>query len=176
MSGKVVIAGNVVVDRATSADVEGILALERANRVDQGGVFNSCFEPGELTAAFADLPSIVARQDGRVVGFLLAFEKTAAATPMVQAMLKAYAGGPDAYVYGPVCVEASMRGHGLAGAMFALLLHLLPGREGILFINARNEPSRRAHEKMPGMREVGRFELNGLEYLVLSYRGPSAGA
>jgi predicted GNAT superfamily acetyltransferase len=93
--------------------------------------------------------------------------------PIIRAMLAAYPGATDAYVYGPICVSAEERGKGLAQAMFAELQRLLPGREGILFIRRDNPASLRAHEKM-GMHEVAGFVFNGNDYVVLSYVGHEA--
>lgn len=39
--------------------------------------------------------------------------------PIVKAMLEAYEGTGDAYVYGPIYVGASERGKGLAQSLFA---------------------------------------------------------
>ncbi|BBD69634.1 GCN5-related N-acetyltransferase [Nostoc commune NIES-4072] len=36
-------------------------------------------------------------------------------------MLQAYAGTKDAYLYGPICVDETMRGQGIAGKMFSKL-------------------------------------------------------
>jgi predicted GNAT superfamily acetyltransferase len=95
--------------------------------------------------------------------------------PIIRAMLTAYPGATDAYVYGPVCVSADERGKGLAQAMFAELQRLLPEREGILFIRRDNPASLRAHEKM-GMHEVADFVCNGNDYVALSYVGRERGA
>ena len=90
--------------------------------------------------------------------------------PIIQAMLDAYPGAPDAYVYGPICVAAEERGKGLAQAMFAELRRLVPAREGVLFIRRNNAASLRAHKKM-GMEEVAGFALGGNEFTVLAYIG-----
>jgi hypothetical protein len=42
--------------------------------------------------------------------------------------------------------------------MFEELRRVQPGREGVLFIKASNQPSLRAHRKM-GMREVAQYVL-----------------
>ena len=58
---------------------------------------------------------VVARYEGRVVGYLVSSPLSANAdVPIVQAMLAAYRGARDAYVYGPICVEETKRGRGLA--------------------------------------------------------------
>ena len=65
-----------------------------------------------LEAAVADMPVIVARRNGRVVGHLISASREACAgVPMAEAMLRAYPGAaPDAYVYGPICVAEEARG------------------------------------------------------------------
>ncbi len=159
----------VVVERANLADVEGILKLAEANDVEHGGTLTGRLDRKAVTARIGRIPSIVARKGGQIVGFLLTSEKTGSLMPIERKMLEVYAGEPDAYVYGPVCVDASMRGHRLAEKMFAELRRLLPGREVILFIRAENEPSLRAHRKM-GMREVADFTHEGAKFIVFAYR------
>ena len=90
--------------------------------------------------------------------------------PIIRAMLDAYPGAADAYVYGPICVKEEERGKGLAQAMFTELRRLEPGREGILFIRRDNPASLRAHTKM-GMHDVAGVVFGGIDYAVLSYVG-----
>ncbi len=117
------------------------------------------------------MPVIVARRAGQVVGYLVSSPLEAyAEVPVVQAMLQAYRGASDAYVYGPICIEETERGRGMAAAMFAALRARLPGREGVLFIRRDNEASLRAHTKM-GMSEVAEFKHNDKDFAVLSYVG-----
>ena len=85
-------------------------------------------------------------------------------------MLAPYSGMPGAYVYGPICVEETERGCGLAGAMFAELRARLPGQEGVLFIRRDNATSLKAHVRMD-MREVAEFTQGGTAFVVLSYIG-----
>jgi predicted GNAT superfamily acetyltransferase len=160
----------VVVARAESADVDGIVALSRANEAEAGGTLTGRRTHATVAAALARLPIIVARRGDRIVGFLLTADKAAPdLPPVVRAMLAAYAGAPDAYVYGPICVDASARGDGVAAAMVAELKRLLPGREGVLFIRRDNPASLRAHAKL-GMREVAGFVHDGAEFAVFAYR------
>jgi L-amino acid N-acyltransferase YncA len=105
------------------------------------------------------------------VGYLVSSPITAHTdVPVVQTMLSVYRGAPDAYVYGPICVEEAERGRGLAAAMFAELRAQLPDREGILFIRRDNPASLRAHARM-GIREVAAFTHGGASFAVLSYIG-----
>jgi GNAT superfamily N-acetyltransferase len=87
-----------------------------------------------------------------VIGDLVSSPVAAhAEVPAVRAMLQAYRGASDAYVYGPICVEEPERGRGVADAMVAALRARLPRREGILFIRRDNDSSLRVHARM-GMR------------------------
>lgn len=156
---------------ATQPDLDGILALQELNQPDRGGALSARLSRAQLDAMLADLPLIVARRDHAIVGYLLAASKrTVADVPVIRAMLAAYAGKPDAYVYGPIVVTEAERGRGLAQRLFESLRTLLPDREGILFIRADNYASLRAHEKM-GVVRRGAFRHNDHDYVVLSYEG-----
>lgn len=156
---------------ARAEDIPGMLALQESNLPHRSGTLSARFSHAWFEAAIAAMPVIVARRDKKVVGYLVSSPLAAHAdVPVVQAMLQAYRGGSDAYVYGPICVEESERGRGIAGAMFASLKARVPRREGILFIRRDNDASLRAHAKM-GIREVGEFEHDGVEFVVLAYFG-----
>ena len=153
------------------SDLEGIVALQAANQPERGGKLSACLTPARIAEMMSEMPLIVARRDGRVAGYLMTSTREMNAdVPVIKAMLAAYPGTADAYVYGPICVEAEARGKGLAQAMFSELRRLVPAREGILFIRRDNPASLRAHEKM-GMREVAGFVFGGSEFVVLSWPG-----
>lgn len=159
------------IGRADEADLEGILELQAANQIAQGGSLSASLPRSRVEAMMSEMPLIVSRRDGRITGFLMTTTRAMNADlPIVQAMFAAYHGAPDAYVYGPICVGEQERGRGLAQKMFADLRSLEPGREGVLFIRRDNEPSLRSHLKM-GMKEVALFSFNGFEYAVFSYVG-----
>ena len=100
---------------AAEDDLEGILALQDRNQPDWGGTLSARFSREWFKAAIATMPVVVARYEGRVVGYLVSSPLSANAdVPIVQAMLAAYRGARDAYVYGPICVEETKRGRGLA--------------------------------------------------------------
>src|SRR5712672_1504088 len=114
-------------------DIDGILALQEANLPERGGMLSARLPRHWFEAALDDLPVLVAWREGRVVGYLVSASRDAVSgVPVIAAMLRAYSGMADAYVYGPVCVAASERGQGLAAAMFEALRAMLPGREGVL--------------------------------------------
>ena len=157
---------------ATPDDVSGILDLQERNLSNRGGALSVPFSRNWFEAAVGDAQVIVARYNGRVVGYLVFCTFAAQAhVPLVQAMLKAYKGTPDAYNYGPICVAESERGRGLAAAMFAGLRARLPDREGVAFIRRDNTASLLAHRKM-GMQEVAEFTHGGVVFVVVAYGGP----
>ncbi len=158
--------------QAMAEDIGGILGLQGRNQPQRGGTLSARLPQDWLEAAVADMPVIVAKKEGRVVGCLISASREAyAGVPVVTAMLRAYSGAaPDAYVYGPVCVAEEACGWGLAAAMFAASRARLPGREGVLFIRRDNAASLRAHARM-GMREVAGFTHGGAETAVLAYVG-----
>jgi len=166
-----VASGDLQIGQASDADLDGILELQAANQADRGGSLSGSLPRARIAELMRQMPLIVARRGGRIAGFLMTGTKAVAAdVPVVGAMLAAYPGGPDAYVYGPICVAAEERGQGLAPAMFAELRRRVPEREGILFIRRDNTASLRAHEKM-GMHEVTHFHFDGSEFAVLAYIG-----
>ncbi len=156
---------------ATVDDISAILDLQERNLAHRGGTLSARLSRAWFEAAITAMPVIVARRAGQVVGYLVSSPLAACVeVPVVQAMLQAYPGAPNAYVYGPICVEETERGRGVAGAMFEALRARLPGREGVLFIRRDNEASLKAHAKM-GIREVARFKYDGNDFVVLSYVG-----
>jgi RimJ/RimL family protein N-acetyltransferase len=153
---------------ATPDDISGILALQEQNLADRGGSLSVRLGADWFERAMLDMPLIVGRRDGRVVGYVVA-TAIAAQThiPIVQAMLRQFPEPPDCFIQGPVCVAESERGKGLAGLMFAEMRAQLPGRVAITFIHSDNAASLRAHKKM-GMRVLGEFDNAGERYTALA--------
>jgi predicted GNAT superfamily acetyltransferase len=156
---------------ATPADVPGIFELQQKNLISNGGALIHSWSPDWFETCLKETPIIVVRRGGKVVAYLVS------STPQAQmdlnaivATVKAYPGGPGAYLYGPVCVAESERGQGLPAAMFAALRAQLPGREAITFIRAANTASRKAHAKL-GMREVAETKAGDIDLIVLSHPG-----
>jgi predicted GNAT superfamily acetyltransferase len=157
--------------RASEKDLDGIVALQTANQPEHGGTLSANLAYSRIAAMMREMPMIVARRGNRITGYLMTSSRAMNAdVPIISAMLAAYPGTANSYVYGPICVSAEERGKGLAQAMFAELKRLEPVREGILFIRRDNVASLRAHAKM-GMSEVAEFEFGGIKLAVLSYFG-----
>src|SRR5262249_21351802 len=122
-----------------------------------------------IEAALDDLPQIVARRDGKIVGYLLAGSRSVhAQTPIIQAKFRAYPGSHDAYVYGPVRVAGREPRPGRATALCAEWRERLPGRECVAFVRRDNAASLQAHLKM-GMKDVASFEHDGVAHAVLAF-------
>ena len=155
---------------ATIEDAEPISALLTANAPDRGGALYGDWPIGVVTKWIeGGTPVVVAIDGPKLLGVLFTSEKAQASTPPVVAMLKAWPGSADAYVYGPVCVDQAARGLGVLEAMVADALARLPGREAILFINAGNARSLKAHARL-GMVQVANFTLGEQAFIVLSSR------
>jgi L-amino acid N-acyltransferase YncA len=154
---------------ATREDIAGILDLQETNLRERGGTLSVRFPREWFEAALDDMPVLVARKGGKVVGYLVSSSPAAQAhMPIIQAMLRAYPGAPDSYLYGPICIAESERGQDLAAALMATLAARLPGRQGITFIRRDNTRSMRAHGKI-GMREVAEFTHGDAAIVVVVY-------
>lgn len=157
---------------AQAVDLEGILALQAANQLGNGGNLSALFSAAQLVSMMQKLPQLVAKRGANVVGFLLSSTiEDAKTVNILQAMLTAYPTySAGAYVYGPICVASAERGQGIAQMLFAFLKQLQAGREGVLFIRDDNTASLQAHQKM-GMQAVSHFDFNQANHIVLSYMG-----
>ena len=155
---------------ATPDDIPGILALQEPNLPDNGGSLSVRQSAAWFEHAMLDMPLIVARRDGAVVGYMVSASLAAKKhIAIIQALLRSFPAPPDCYSYGPVCVAESERGNGLAGLMFEKLRAQLPGRPAMTFVRSDNAASLRAHEKM-GMRVLGEFTEAGERYSALAYK------
>ena len=153
---------------ATSGDVPEILALQDENQISKGGALSVQFPAAWFETTVQEMPIIIARRRGQLVGYLVssAPERTKDYA-LGQAKFTAYPAKAGAYNSGPLCVEASERGRGLAERLFELQGLLLRGREGVGFIRKDNAASRAAHAKY-GFSEVAEFTYHTIEYLVVA--------
>ena len=165
-------SANYQITLGTPDDVAAILALQESNLPDNGGSLSVRGPAAWFTHAIGQKSLVVARCDGKLVGYVLGSSiATKAHVPIIQAMLKTFPTPADCYLYGPVCVAETERGKGLAGAMFEKLQSHM-SRPAITFVRADNDPSLRAHRKM-GMRDLGRFTNDGVSYVALMFAAES---
>jgi GNAT superfamily N-acetyltransferase len=154
---------------ASDADMDGIAALLESNHLSQGGMLSARFTSGQLSRIMQKMPIVVARYEGQIAGVLISSTpEMNRDIPVIQAMLQAYPLPPDAYIHGPICVDARHRGQGLSEKMMRVLRNRLKGRCAALFIRADNVPSKRAHENM-GVSAVADFRHLGDLYTVYTY-------
>jgi L-amino acid N-acyltransferase YncA len=154
---------------ATADDIPGIVALQQANLINNGGFLSIEFSRTWFECVLSEMPIIVARKRGLIVGYLVSSPLSVAAhAPLIHAKLRAYPGSIDPYNHGPVCIAKDERNQGLIARMFEALRERLKGREGIAFVRRDNAASLSAHAKL-GMRQVAKFEHDGVPYVVVAY-------
>ena len=96
---------------ATPDDIPEILALQSENQISRGGALSVEFPAQWFEAAIKDLPIVVARRDGRLVGYLVSSSQTSTQhLPLPQAKQRAYPAGPGAYNSGPLCIARKRAG------------------------------------------------------------------
>jgi ribosomal protein S18 acetylase RimI-like enzyme len=156
-------------------DVARISTLLLANSADQGGMLLGHWSPDVIRDRISNKQLIVMVTEGdQLLGVLLTQDNSYGDAPPVRAMLTAWPGSPDAYVYGPVCIAEQARGRGVLRLLYAQLRRVYPSREAILFVREDNPRSLKAHMHL-GMREVARYQLNGATFIVLSDRSDLTG-
>lgn len=155
---------------ATVADIPALLSLQAANQISKGGALSVEFPAHWFERAVADLPIVIARRRGQLVGFIVSSSQEATRhLALPQAKYAAYPAGADAYNSGPICIAASERGRGLVGKLFEAQRSFLPNREGVAFIRCDNAASRAVHARY-GFREVAEFAHADVGYVVVSYK------
>jgi len=150
-------------------DADQVAALLQSNASSRGGALFGEYPQEKVEAmSFGEgAQAVVAVRGGKVVGVLFGLSLTSPHPPIITAMLAAYPGGRDRYVYGPVCIDASERGRGLLRSLYEALSLRFSGLEAVLFIRDDNTASRKAHKSL-GMKPVSRFSFDSHDYTVFS--------
>ena len=163
----------IEIRQARIEDAVRVSSLLMTNSSERGGALFGDWSIGVVTKWITSGALIAVATDGsKLLGVLFTSEKARASAAPVVAMLRAWPGTVDAYVYGPVCIDEAARGQGVLEKLLAYVAARLPGREAILVIKANNTRSLQAHVRL-GMRQVANFELGGETFVVLS--GENAG-
>lgn len=153
---------------ATAEDVPEMLALQAENQISRGGALSIEFPETWFKSVIRDMPIVVARREGLLVGFLVSSNpEQTQSFPLSRAKFAAYPASPGAYNSGPLCIDARERGRGLAALLFDAQKSLLWSREGVAFVRRDNTASRGAHAKY-GFHEVAEFSHSGIEYIVVA--------
>src|SRR6516164_4067394 len=143
--------------------------MQEVNLHENGGSLSVRQTADWLRRTMSEMPIIVARRDGVVVGYALATSIAAKShVGIVQTMLRAFPAPSNCYLYGPVCVAESERGNGLAGMMYQEMRKRLPGRTAMSVVRSDNIPSLKANRKM-GKMEFGKFIHDDETYIVFAF-------
>ncbi|MGA8820603.1 MAG: GNAT family N-acetyltransferase [Xanthobacteraceae bacterium] len=154
---------------ATTDDISAIVTMQEPNLHENGGGLSVRQTSDWFKRTMSEMPIVVARREGIVVGYALATSIAAKAhIGIVQTMLRAFPAPPNCYLYGPVCVAENERGNGLAGMMYQEMRRRLPGRTAMSFVRSDNTPSLKANRKM-GKVELGEFVHNCETYIVFAF-------
>jgi GNAT superfamily N-acetyltransferase len=157
-------------------DLEGILALQRANRAPTADGFVTVEHTLEILRAMHVLaPSVVARDHGEVVAYAIVMPvETRARVPILGPMFDMIEGlVPPAtrwYVMGQIAVASIHRGTGLFDALYAE--HRARYRDRfdrvITEVATRNTRSLRAHERV-GFRTVTTYRDTTDEWALIEW-------
>jgi hypothetical protein len=131
---------------ATLDDIPAIVAMQEVKNLHENGGGLSVRQTADwFRRIMSEMPIIVARRDGVVVGYALATSIAAKShVRIVQTMLRAFPAPSNCYLYGPVCVTESERGNRLAAMMYQEMRKRLPGRTAMSFVRSDNVPSLKA--------------------------------
>jgi hypothetical protein len=174
--------------RLIETDYPGILALQEANLFDNlsvearsDGFLSARFSREQFARMHSDVAVMVVDDAVRIAGYLCAsgieFNRQ---FPLLAEMIGCYRevsfqGRPLAdqktFVYGPVCVDRTLRGRGLLRGLYQGLREEVAGRfdVGVAFIAKDNARSLAAHVDGLGMHRVGEFAFKGRHYWILAF-------
>ncbi len=174
-------------------DLPDLLALHRKYHVDTidarekaDGFVTTNFTPQQLAALVQVERGItIARHNGALVGYAMAASwQFWSAWPFFANMVEllpnySFEGQPlrveDSYQYGPICIDASVRGSGAFQAVFEASLKSMAGRYSVMatFINQINGRSYAAHTRKVPLQTLGTFAYNSNNYYLLACRVPA---
>lgn len=177
----------ITVTQATIKDIDGVLALLKANHVNsmteeekKNGFVTTNMTVEQMTRLIEQENGVTVAKDGeKVVAFALAaswdYWKE---WPFFQNMItllpeNIYNGEPlstqNSYQYGPVCVDKDYRGKGIFEQVFFASLANMEKRFPYMatFVNKVNPRSFAAHIRKAKLDEVSSFSYNNNNYWLL---------
>ncbi len=173
----------------TIADISGVLSLQSrylwANLTEEqrkAGFVTTPFTPEQVATVIEQYQGLyVALCGTEVVGYAYgAAWQYWGQWPMFQHMIErmdlfTFQGQrctvDNTYQYGPICVDQSVRGQGVAEALFGAVRRGFAGRYpiGLTFINKVNALSMAFHTRKLGLEVVDEFEYNEKSYATLGF-------
>ena len=168
------------------SELEGILALQRRNlkrclsesEAEEQGFLIAEYDLVYLQQMQAQRPSVVAVDDGRVVGYaLVVTQEVRKGLPFISDLFDeidriSYRGallaGTDYVVVGQLCVDKDYRGQGLVDRLYGCFRASLDDRYhcGVTDIARANRRSLKAHQKV-GFEVIHDIEYEGLTWDVV---------
>jgi L-amino acid N-acyltransferase YncA len=168
------------------SELEGILALQRRNlkrclsesEAEEQGFLIAEYNLAYLQQMQAQRPSVVAVDDGRVVGYaLVVTQEVRKGLPFISDLFDeidriSYRGtllaGTDYVVVGQLCVDKDYRGQGLVDRLYGCFRASLDDRYhcGVTDIARANRRSLKAHQKV-GFEVIHAIEYEGLTWDVV---------
>lgn len=173
---------------AATNDIEGFLALQEKNLVTnlsdeqkKNGFVTTPFTEEQLDELIALRGLVIAESERQIVGYTVAagwdYFK---GRPMFELMIERfqkieYRGArithENSFQYGPVCVDAGLRGSDCFPKLFAKMKETMADRYpiGTTFINKINGRSYRAHTEKARIDVIDEFDFNGNRYWGLAF-------
>lgn len=112
------------------------------------------------------MPVLLAEDPQGLVAVLFTTASHRQDGPLPAIMARLHQGQEPFYFYGPVCIAPRARGQGVLEGLKAELDRRLPGLKAVLFIQAGNAPSLKAHQRL-GLSIEARFEHQGQVFELL---------
>lgn len=178
--------------RARAEDFSAILDLQAANlrgnlspEDQREGFLSAEFTRQQLAEMASGIALVVASEKDQVCGYLCAYGcDYGKQFPILATMIDSfdrifYQGKPlsayHCFVYGPVCVDKSLRGRGLLRGLYDFLLREVARRYdlGVAFVSKDNPHSLAAHVNGLGMSIAGEFEFRSGTYDILVFGAAS---
>ena len=176
------------------SELEGILALQRRNlkrclseaEAEEQGFLIAEYDLDYLRQMQVQRPSVIAVDDGRVVGYaLVVTREVRAGLPFISDLFDeidriSYRGsllaGTDYVVVGQLCVDKDYRGQGLVDRLYAFFRASLEERYqcGVTDIARANRRSLKAHQKV-GFRVIHAIEYDGMTWDVVLWDWSESG-
>jgi hypothetical protein len=164
-------------------DISGIIELQRINLYDnlspderKEGFVTTPFSESQLMELLSERGVFVAEKKGKIMGYAMAgtwnlFSRWPIFPFMLSRLGSLGIPGDKSFQYGPVCINAALRGSGIFPILFEEMRREFASRFpiGITFINRVNERSYNAHTRKLGMSIVDTFAFSGRDYYMLSF-------
>jgi hypothetical protein len=177
-----------------SDDLSEVLRIQRANLIEnlspaqrRQGFLSVEFLPEQLEQINEEIPIIVADLGGSLGGYVFGTTlESSRRVPILAHMMELFTEVRfqdrhlyrfRSFMYGPICVDDSLRGTGILEGLFAELCRQITGRFdlGVSFVSRANPRSLEAHVRKLRMIEIAKFEFEDKPFHMLAFKVPDIG-